>query len=104
MNGVERRSVSPERLPEVCGALTRDDHARLVVMTGTDERDRGGGFGLYYTFVRPSGALATVEAQVDPVHPVFPSVTSSLQPRTSVATAGRPAATPSINDLGTPSR
>src|SRR5207248_9667876 len=56
-------------------ALTRDDRARLVVMTGTDERDRGGGFGLYYTFARPSGALVTVEAQVDPVHPVFPSVT-----------------------------
>jgi Ni,Fe-hydrogenase III large subunit/Ni,Fe-hydrogenase III component G len=75
---MERRVVAPERLPEACGALQRDERARLVVMTGTDERDRGRGYGLYYTFARATGALVTVEAQVDPARPVYPSVTRAV--------------------------
>jgi len=69
------RAVPAEQLPKVCAALVGEDHARLVVMTGTDERERGRGYGLYYTFALPAGELVTVEAQVDPAQPVFPSVT-----------------------------
>ena len=70
-----RRSVEADRLPEACGELVSTEGARLVVMTGTDERPQGRGFGLYYTFALPSGAMITVEAQVDPARPVFASVT-----------------------------
>jgi len=69
------QSVEAAELPETCAALVRDQHARLVVMTGTDERERGGGFGLYYVFALPSGELATIEAHVDPHRSEFPSVT-----------------------------
>jgi Ni,Fe-hydrogenase III large subunit/Ni,Fe-hydrogenase III component G len=75
---LDRRTVPPEQLPEACGSLVRHDHARLVVMTGTDERERDRGYGLYYTFALPSGALVTVEAHVDAAHPVFPSVTRAV--------------------------
>ncbi len=72
------RSVAAERLPEECRSLVSDEGARLVVMTGTDERERGGGFGLYYSFARASGEIETVEAHVDPAHPEFPSVTRAV--------------------------
>jgi len=72
---IETQSVSADALPEACGALVRDRQARLVVMTGTDERERGRGYGLYYVFALPSGELVSIEAQVDPARPEFPAVT-----------------------------
>ena len=70
-----RISVPAEALPDTCAALAHEQHARLVVMTGTDERDRGAGYGLYYVFTMPSGAFVSVEAHVDAAAPEFPSVT-----------------------------
>jgi len=70
-----RLSVPPDALPQTCAVLVSDRQARLVVMTGTDERDRGRGFGLYYVFALPNGELVSVEAQVDPMVPTFPAVT-----------------------------
>jgi Ni,Fe-hydrogenase III large subunit/Ni,Fe-hydrogenase III component G len=72
---METQSVAADVLPEACGALVRERQARLVVMTGTDERDSGRGYGLYYVFALPSGDLVSVESQVDATRPEFPSVT-----------------------------
>src|SRR6185295_15944061 len=72
---IETQNVAADVLPESCAALVRDRQARLVVMTGTDERERGRGYGLYYVFALPSGDLVSIEAQVDPVRPEFPAVT-----------------------------
>jgi Ni,Fe-hydrogenase III large subunit/Ni,Fe-hydrogenase III component G len=72
---METQSVVADVLPAACGALVRERHARLVVMTGTDERDSGRGYGLYYVFALPSGDLVSVESQVDATRPEFPSVT-----------------------------
>jgi Ni,Fe-hydrogenase III large subunit/Ni,Fe-hydrogenase III component G len=72
---IETQGVAADALPEACAALVRDRQARLVVMTGTDERERGRGYGLYYVFALPSGELISVEAQVDPARPEFPAVT-----------------------------
>ncbi|HEX9494834.1 MAG TPA: NADH-quinone oxidoreductase subunit C, partial [Candidatus Limnocylindria bacterium] len=66
--------VPPTALPETCGALALGG-ARLVVMTATDERPLGRGFGLYYVFARSSGDYVAVCAMLDPAHPSFPSVT-----------------------------
>src|SRR5581483_8916146 len=63
---------------DVCGTLVRERSARLVVMTATDERERGGGYGLYFLFALPDGELRSVEAQVDPARPVYPSVTRAV--------------------------
>ncbi len=73
-----RTAVAPAGLAEACGALVRDRSARLVVMTGTDERLEGGGYGLYFVFALPDGELRTVETQVDPSRPVYPSVTRAV--------------------------
>ncbi|MDO8506925.1 MAG: NADH-quinone oxidoreductase subunit C [Candidatus Limnocylindria bacterium] len=73
-----RVTVPAESLPETCAALAAEQGARLVVMTGTDERSTGRGYGLYYVFTLPSGAFVSVEAQVDPTHAAFPSVTRVL--------------------------
>jgi Ni,Fe-hydrogenase III large subunit/Ni,Fe-hydrogenase III component G len=72
---METQSVAADMLPVACGALVRERQARLVVMTGTDERDLGRGYGLYYVFALPSGDLVSVESQVDATRPEFPSVT-----------------------------
>jgi Ni,Fe-hydrogenase III large subunit/Ni,Fe-hydrogenase III component G len=72
---IETQTVKADGLPEACAALVRDRQARLIVMTGTDERERGRGYGLYYVFALPSGKLVSVEAQVDPARPEFPAVT-----------------------------
>ncbi|HET7699265.1 MAG TPA: NADH-quinone oxidoreductase subunit C [Candidatus Limnocylindria bacterium] len=76
--GATRVAVAAAALAETCGALVRDRGARLVVMTGTDERGRGRGYGLYFVFALPAGELVSVEAQVDPAHPVYPSVTRAV--------------------------
>src|SRR5688500_20164228 len=72
---METQSVAADVLPAACGALVRERQARLVVMTGTDERDLGRGYGLYYVFALPSGDVVSVESQVDATRPEFPSVT-----------------------------
>jgi len=72
---IETVTVAADALPDTCAAVVRYRKARLVVMTGTDERERGRGFGLYYVFASASGELICVEAQVDPARPEFPSVT-----------------------------
>jgi len=71
--GATRVEVAPDGLPDACRALATRG-ARLVVMTGTDERDLGRGFGLYYVFAL-GGELFSIEAMVDAAHPSFPSVT-----------------------------
>jgi Ni,Fe-hydrogenase III large subunit/Ni,Fe-hydrogenase III component G len=72
---IETVSVAVDALPDTCAAVVRYRKARLVVMTGTDERDLGRGYGLYYVFAGATGELISVETQVDPAHPEFPSVT-----------------------------
>ena len=72
---IETVSVAADALPDTCAAVVRYRKARLVVMTGTDERDLGRGFGLYYVFASATGELISVETQIDPAHPEFPSVT-----------------------------
>ena len=66
--------VPPSALPETCAGLAGAG-ARLVVMTATDERPLGRGFGLYYVFALASGESVAVCAMLDPAHPSFPSVT-----------------------------
>jgi Ni,Fe-hydrogenase III large subunit/Ni,Fe-hydrogenase III component G len=78
MMSMATRAVAVPQIAQACGSLATDEGARLVVMTGTDERAQGRGYGLYYTFALPSGGLVTVEAQVDPADPVFPSVTRTV--------------------------
>jgi Ni,Fe-hydrogenase III large subunit/Ni,Fe-hydrogenase III component G len=73
-----RSSVPAAKVADACAALARDRGARLMVMTGTDERQAGRGFGLYFVFALPSGETASVETQVDPAHPVYPSVTRAV--------------------------
>ena len=75
---MNRLPVSAATLAETCASLSRERRARLVVMTGTDERLLGRGYGLYCVFALPSGELVSVEAQVDPARPVYPSVTRLL--------------------------
>ena len=74
--GARRIEVAAGDLPVACRTLVADG-ARLVVMTGTDERDLGRGFGLYYLFTR-GGELVSVEAKVDGARPSFPSVTPDV--------------------------
>jgi len=69
--------VPPGALSETCGEQARSG-ARLVVMTATDERPLGRGFGLYYVFAEPSGGFVAVCAMLDPAHPSFPSVTPAV--------------------------
>jgi Ni,Fe-hydrogenase III large subunit/Ni,Fe-hydrogenase III component G len=71
--GARRIPVAAAELPAVCRGLAARG-ARLIVMTGTDERDLGRGFGLYYVFAESAG-LVSVETKVDGERPVFPSVT-----------------------------
>ncbi|MEK7862192.1 MAG: NADH-quinone oxidoreductase subunit C [Chloroflexota bacterium] len=78
VDGPTRVSAAAGSLAETCGALVRDRGARLVVMTGTDERERGRGYGLYFVFALPSCELVSIEAQVDPARPVYPSVTRAV--------------------------
>ena len=66
--------VAPAALPDAC-ATVAGSGGRLVVMTATDERPLGGGFGLYYVFALPSGETATVCAMLDAARPSFRSVT-----------------------------
>jgi Ni,Fe-hydrogenase III large subunit/Ni,Fe-hydrogenase III component G len=73
--GAVRIRVPAEALPETCAALAGELRARLIVMTGTDERERQLGYGLYYVFALPDGALVSVEAYVDASAPEFPAVT-----------------------------
>ena len=67
--------VTPGALAERCAVLVRERGARLVVMTGTDERGAGRGYGLYYLFALPDGELVAVVTHVDDGRPVYPSVT-----------------------------
>ncbi|HEV2251527.1 MAG TPA: NADH-quinone oxidoreductase subunit C [Candidatus Limnocylindria bacterium] len=69
--------VRPDELRASCASVAARG-ARLVVMTGTDERRLGRGFGLYYAFALPSGALETVCAMLDVAQPSFPSVTPAV--------------------------
>ena len=81
MTIIERtaRAVVPSaEVADACGRLVRERAARLVVMTGTDERDAGRGYGLYFVFSLPSGETVSVETHVDAAHPVYPSVTRQV--------------------------
>ena len=86
---METQSVAADVLPAACGALVRERHARLVVMTGTDERDSGRGYGLYYVFALPSGDLVSIESQVDATRPEFPSSRASCRRRTGTSARSR---------------
>jgi len=76
--GAERITVPSSTIADACGQLVRDRAARLMVMTGTDERDAGRGYGLYFLFALPSGGLASIETMVDPARPSYPSVTRAV--------------------------
>ncbi len=73
-----RISVPAADIAAACARVVRERSARLMVMTGTDERGSGRGFGLYFVFGAPSGEIVSVETQVDPAHPVYPSVTRDV--------------------------
>jgi Ni,Fe-hydrogenase III large subunit/Ni,Fe-hydrogenase III component G len=68
--------VPPDRLPAVCAHLSAAYQAPLSVMTGTDERPLGRGFGLYYLFsMDPADQFVAVETMLDGAHTAYPSVT-----------------------------
>lgn len=73
--GAIRIQVPAQALRETANVLAREQSARLVVMTGTDERERQAGYGLYYLFALTGGAMVSVEAHVEPTTPEFPAVT-----------------------------
>lgn len=75
--GEERIEVPLHRLPEACASIVRELGGRLATMVGLDDRGRSGAFRLDYVFAVGGGWLS-VEAPVDPAHPVFPSVTPSV--------------------------
>ncbi len=71
--------TAPEILAEVCGQISQSFGASLTVMTGTDERPLGRGFGLYYVFsVDASNLFIAVETMLAGEHPSFPSVTPRI--------------------------
>ncbi len=72
------RIVVPlDRLPDSCAALRSRFDAPLSTMVGLDDRQQTGRFRLVYVFSIGS-RWVSVEAEIDPAHPVFPSVTPSL--------------------------
>ena len=73
-----RTVVPTSEVANACGRLVRERAARLVVMTGTDEREAERGYGLYFVFALPSGEIVSVETHVDAVRPVYPSVTRQV--------------------------
>jgi Ni,Fe-hydrogenase III large subunit/Ni,Fe-hydrogenase III component G len=73
--GEERIAVALDALPAACAAVATRANGRLATMVGQDNRLHSGGFLLSYTFAMPEGRWATVEAEVPPGEPVFPSVT-----------------------------
>jgi len=74
-----RLTVPAAELPDTCATIAREPGARLMVMTGTDERRLGLGFGLYYVFALDAdGSYVSVETMLDPTHPSFPSVTPAV--------------------------
>jgi len=76
---VVRLTVPLAKLVETCATVAGEPGARLMVMTGTDERANGEGFGLYYVFALDAdGSYVSVETMVDPLHPSFPSVTPAV--------------------------
>ena len=75
--GHERIEVPLGRLPEACQTVSDRLGGVLSTMVGIDDRDRAGHFRLVYVFAVGAQWLS-VEATVDPVAPVFPSVTPVL--------------------------
>ena len=69
--------VPLNRLVETCVALASERGARLATMVGYDDRARSGAFRLAYVF-DVGGSYASVESEVDPSRPVFPSLTPHL--------------------------
>ena len=71
-----RVEVPGPALPDACGAVHAGLDAPLTVMTATDDRGLGRGYGLAYVFsLDAADAFVSIEARLDPEHPSFPSVT-----------------------------
>ncbi|MEK7215308.1 MAG: NADH-quinone oxidoreductase subunit C, partial [Chloroflexota bacterium] len=72
-----RLEVPVARLADACAELVRADGSRLVTMVGLDDRAQSGNFRLVYLFKDTMGATS-IETQVSPQDPSFPSVTARL--------------------------
>lgn len=68
--------VRPELLVQVCSHLAETFGGVLTTMVGTDEREAGAAFALYYTFsLDREGLFITVQTRLPADKPEFPSVT-----------------------------
>jgi Ni,Fe-hydrogenase III large subunit/Ni,Fe-hydrogenase III component G len=76
-DGEVRVLVTPDRLPEVCATINERFDAPLSTMVGLDDRSRTGQFRLVYLFGVGS-RWVSVETEIDPDQPHFPSVTPRL--------------------------
>ena len=69
--------VPLDQLVETCSILDSRLGARLATMVGLDDRSRTGRFRLVYVFTA-EGSWISVETDIDPMRPSFPSVTRRL--------------------------
>ncbi len=76
-NGNLRVSVALDSLVETCSLLNHRFGAPLSTMVGLDDRARSGQFRLVYVF-SVGRQWVSVETEVDPAQPRFPSVTPAL--------------------------
>lgn len=65
--------VAPEHLPAAAAAL-QGAGGRLVNAVGLDERQRGAGFRILFTFSFSQRALVTLTAPLDAVSPRYPTI------------------------------
>jgi Ni,Fe-hydrogenase III large subunit/Ni,Fe-hydrogenase III component G len=73
--GETRVAVPVSALPAACAAVHQRANGRLATMVGQDDRPNSGYFRLAYTFALPGQRWATIEAELSPGDPQFPSVT-----------------------------
>ncbi|MBI2955216.1 MAG: NADH-quinone oxidoreductase subunit C [Chloroflexi bacterium] len=69
--------VTLGRLAEACTAVNRHLGAPLATMVGLDDRERTGKYRLIYVF-SAGRRWVSVETEIDPTNPRFPSVTPGL--------------------------
>lgn len=56
--------------------IMEENGARFITLVGTDERERGLGFGLYYVFAFDAvNGFVTIQAEIDETDPTFSSIT-----------------------------
>lgn len=71
-------AMAPAHLPAACAWLAGERDAILTTMVGTDEREAGHGFRLYYIFSLPGDRFLGLVASLPAAEPRFPSVTPYL--------------------------